>query len=289
MNQATARRVAARGAPRGGLSGSQLGRRLDVDEDVPHGPGAADQAVLDAVGDRVAFADGQVRVDLDVDVHEVLQARLADAQGLDAEDAGDVQGLGADRGEQVGVGLAVHEDLGVVPEQPGADPEDRPGDGRRGGVVGPVPGGTAPLRRGHAREHGERAEGVEAIVPGRREQCGRAGPAGDAAGPPVEALLEDRPARGDRQGEPLGRPVRASESREGLPADRQGQGDQDDGDPLPGQRLDAGVPVRMLAVGAGAAPGSGPRAGRTRSGRRPASGRRRRPARPSRRGVRRRA
>ena len=67
-----------------------------MDEDVAHGADPADEAVLDAVSDGVAFADGQVGVDLDVDVDEVFEARLADAEGLDIADAGDGQGLGAD-------------------------------------------------------------------------------------------------------------------------------------------------------------------------------------------------
>ena len=45
--------------------------RFEVDEDVPERREAFEQVVLDEVADPVALGDGQVGVDLDVDVGEI--------------------------------------------------------------------------------------------------------------------------------------------------------------------------------------------------------------------------
>ena len=74
----------------------------------------AQQLILDKVADAMALIDGLIRANLNVDIDEILEARLADPGFIDPLDAWNRRGRAADLVHESTGGLGVHQLLGLA-------------------------------------------------------------------------------------------------------------------------------------------------------------------------------
>ena len=220
-----------------------------MDENIADRQDLVDDPVLDRVGDRVAVADGPVGVDLDVDVSQVFQPDLADPERLDTENPAHPFGEVGDPRDERGVGLPVHQVLHIRPEEVAADPEDRAGDEESGPLIGPGPDGTTPAGQGDTQDHGQPAERVEPVIPGRRHQRRRPRLGRDPPRVAKKALLQQAPAESDSQGESRRGESGDIEREKRFARDPEGEQDQQQGHANPGHRLEPGVAVGVFAIG----------------------------------------
>lgn len=84
---------------------------FDVDNDILNGEDAVFEFVGNGVGDAVAFADGEVSIDKQLNVHPEAEPAFTDAAFMDPEHLLLVKGDGADMFENVIRGGGVHDFL----------------------------------------------------------------------------------------------------------------------------------------------------------------------------------
>ncbi len=119
-----------------------------------------------------------------------------------------------------------------------------------------------PTREGDPDDHGDAAERVEPVIPGRREERRGVRPDGDSASIAEQDLLENAPAEPDRPSYTRGRHPGVLQREQGFAGDPEGEQDQHQGDPRARHGLEPRVAVRVLAIGGALREEQGPHEGR---------------------------
>jgi hypothetical protein len=135
--------------------------------------------------DAVAFLDGHLRIDLDVDVDQVFDPGLAHPQFFDGGNSVNLLGRLPDRRNGFGVGLRIEQLAGRAVHQRRPGPEDRRDDDQCRSPVRPLVLRTRPLHRGQSDQHRQRTQRVAAVIPGSGNHSTRTRRPPDAAVVPV--------------------------------------------------------------------------------------------------------
>lgn len=205
--------------------------------------------VLDGMADAVAVFDGEVRVDLDVDVHEVSEADFFHAELFDAEDAGDSGGGGAGGFEEGGIGGAIEIFMEGLPEEMDAIECDDGATGERGDVVRFFKTGTSDECDDDADEGGGGGDRIGAMVPGVSFQGSAGSLVAFLQGVAGERFLDDDDEGEHGKGEPGGRLVAVDDVLRALDGDDSAGGEKGGGGEEGAELLGAAFSEMVAFVG----------------------------------------